>query len=94
MAAGHVTQICTPSTSPAEGLRQRALLLLNEMGQESGKAFAIAAAGRSFVGESAILENHLFETIEDILGDAVLRNELEKAINELAALAAREARHG
>lgn len=94
MAAGHVTQIRTPSLSSVEGLRQRALRLLNEMDRESDKAFAVASAGRSLVGESSVREAALFETIEDILGDAELRNMLKNTINELAALAAREVQHG
>lgn len=79
----------------AEVLRHRAMNLLQEMRQESEKAFAIATAGQALVGENAITERCLFTVIEDILSDAVLQTELERTITELASLAdTREASHG
>lgn len=74
-------------TTKAQALRDRALRLLQEMEEESGKAFAIASAGRAMVSADQINERHLFESIEDILGDAELQNSLQGTITELAALA-------
>jgi hypothetical protein len=87
MATETVIQATNPpgESRHVEALRQRALRILDELVEEEGKAFAVAAAGRSHVDKDAVTERHLFETIEDILGDATLTNMLRDVINELAA---------
>lgn len=94
MAIENVTHAGTSGvTTKAEELRQRALSLLEEIQNESGRAFSVAAAGRVYAEPNAINEAGLFATIEDILTDVAPHRELKNVITELASLAT-EARHG
>lgn len=58
--------------------------MLNELGEEQGKVYAVASAGRAFVGDGAVTENHLFSVIETLCGDVTLTNSLRRLIAELA----------
>ena len=67
-----------------ESLHEHALVVLNELGEEQGKAYAVASAGRAFVGDGAVTKNHLFSVIETLCGNAILTNSLRKLIAEIA----------
>ena len=74
----------TANRRSVESLHEYALVLLDELNEEQDKAYAVASAGRAFVGESAVTENHLFSVIETLCGNAVLTNSLRTLIAELA----------
>jgi hypothetical protein len=85
----------------AETLRAYAKALLREMGEDTDKAFAVAAAGAKYVGENDINAKVLFDVIREICEDARVANSLTKVIDQLAdraaaraKLSAREVSHG
>ena len=69
-----------------QGLHQNALGILDELNEEHGKVYAVASAGRAFVGEAAVTENHLFAVIETMCENVILINLLRTSITELAEL--------
>lgn len=82
----------TPVDPQVLQLRERALQIINELGEETSRVYAVASAGRAFVGEDAVTEQHLFEVIQGLVERTSLQQTLEGMVKEMASLA--EIRHG
>lgn len=67
-----------------ESLHQHAISILDELDGEQGKVYAVASAGRAFVGKDAINESNLFSVIETLCEDVIYTNTLRKLVTELA----------
>ena len=67
-----------------ESLHEHAMHVLDELNEEQSKVYAVASAGRAFVGEDAVTEKHLFSVIETLCGDVILTNAMRGLIAELA----------
>lgn len=71
----------------AEGLHRYAHGLLQEMGGDNNKVFAVAAAGATYVGEKDINARSLFDVIQGISEDVSVPASLSAVIDQLAKLA-------
>lgn len=90
MAADRTPQVQARARSAQ--LRERALGILEDMSEQASKVYAVASAGRAFVGDDAVTEQHLFEVIQDMLASTSLQTTLKQVIDDLAAQA--EVHHG
>ena len=68
----------------ADDLHCYAHALLQEMGGETDKVFAVAAAGAHYAGEKDINARSLFQVIGGICEDATVSLSLEQVIDQLA----------
>ena len=70
-----------------ESLHRQTMSLLDELDGEQSKVYAVASAGRAFVGKDAVNESCLFSVIGDLCEDITLTSTLRKLVTEMAARA-------
>jgi hypothetical protein len=75
------------SIKSANSRHARITRLLDELRDERGRAFAVAAAGYSYIGERDINVRGLFDVIQEIEGDAGTEHEIRRELDALAKLA-------